>query len=235
MLSSTAKYKVLSTKYKEGCLDGGPFLYMQPVFVEQILNAGAYNLFLHQTQAMRYLLLLISLMPFSIQAQIGPGQMHCGYDFTSYVVLDVHEAGKTERIKNLRITIVDSLDRELININNLYSWTNGNKPLLFTSNYKIDDSGKRLEEGTAGQKERWFFPFAKDVYLLSVANTFPADKFRVKIEDTDGKENERKFKTVIIPLYNYNMYILCTNESREAGIKFGRKMNKPIDVVMEKE
>lgn len=185
---------------------------------------------------MRYFYILLFLLSVSANAQIGiGGQMHCGYDFTSYIVLDVHEAGKKENIKNLKITIVDSLGRDVINVNNMYSFTNGNKKLLFTSNYRIDDNNKRLEEGGVATKERWFFPFAKDNYLLSVANTFPADNFRIKVEDIDGEENGGKFNTAIIPLYSYNMYILCSNESDQAAVKFGRKMNKPIDVVLEKE
>lgn len=161
--------------------------------------------------------------------------MHCGYDFTSFVVLDVHEDGKTDKIKNLRITIIDSVGKELINVNNMYSWNNANKPLVFTSNYLIDDNGKRLEQGVTTAKERWFFPFAKDNYLLSVANTFKADSYSIKIEDVDGKENGGKFKTAVIQLNSYNMYILCSSESRQAAMKFGRKMNKPIDIVLEKE
>lgn len=179
---------------------------------------------------MRYLAIILFLLSFSGRAQV----MHCGYDFTSYIVLDVHEAGKKENIKNLRITIVDSLGRDIININNVYSFKNANQPLEFYSNYKIGDDNKKLAEGATAVKERWFFPFAKDNYLLSVSNTFPADSYHIKVEDKDGKENGGKFKTVIIPLYSYNMYILCSNESQQAAVKFGRKMNKPIDIVLEK-
>lgn len=182
---------------------------------------------------MRYLAILFLLLSVSVQAQFG--QMHCGYDFTSYVVLDVHEAGKTENIKNLRITVVDSLGRDVINANNAYSFKNANKPLEFYLNYRIGDDNKRLAEGATAQKERWFFPFAKDNYLLSVANTFPADRFSIKVEDIDGDENGGKYKTVTIPLYSYNMYVLCSNESQQAAVKFGRKMNKPIDIVLERE
>ncbi len=180
---------------------------------------------------MRYFILLLTLVTFSGKAQV----MHCGYDFTSYVVLDVHEAGKKENIKNLRITIVDSLGNDVVNRANKYSYTNADGAMVFTFNYKIGDDNKRLAEGATAAKERWFFPYAKDNYLLSVSNTFPADSFQIKIEDTDGKENGGKFKTTIIPLYSYNMYILCSNESQQAGMKFGRKMNKPIDVVLERE
>ena len=186
---------------------------------------------------MKYTLLIIfSLFALSVKAQLpGGNAMHCGYDFTSYVVLDVHEAGKKENIKNLKITVVDSLGRDLININNMYSFKGANKPMEFTSNYLIGDDNKRLEEGAAAKKERYFFPFAKDNYLLSVANTFQADRFAIKIVDIDGKENGGKFKTLIVPIHSYNMYVLCSNESQQAAIKFGRKMNKPIDIVLEQE
>ena len=182
---------------------------------------------------MRYFFIILFFIALSVSAQ--QNVMHCGYDFTSYVVLDVHEAGKKENVRNLKVTIVDSLGRALINVNNAYSWKNANEPLTFTFNYKIGDDNKRLPDGFTATKERWFFPFAKDNYLLSVSNTFPADNLKFKIEDIDGKENGGKFKTVILPLYSYNMYVLCSNESQQAAIKFGRKMNKPVDVVLERE
>lgn len=176
-------------------------------------------------------MLFLLFFTVSSQAQV----MHCGYDFTSYFVLDVHEAGNKDMIKNLKITVVDSTGRELININNLYSFRDGNRPMRFMENYRIGDDNKKLAEGATAVKERWFFPFAKQSYLLSVANTFPADSFGIKIEDIDGKENGGKFKTVIMPLRSYNMYVLCSNESQQAAVKFGRKMNKPIDIVLERE
>lgn len=202
--------------------------------MEQILKVILYNLiFVTNTSAMRYFYFLLFLCSLTASAQLG-GQMHCGYDFTSYIVLDVHEQGKKENIKNLRITVVDSLGRDIINVGNVYSFKNANKPLLFSSNYRIDANNKPLAEGATTEKERWFFPFAKDNYLLSVANTFPANNFSIKVEDIDGEDNGGKFKTVLLPLYSYNMYILCSNESDAAAVKFGRKMNKPIDVVLEK-
>lgn len=186
---------------------------------------------------MKYaLLIIVSFLGLTAKAQLpGGNAMHCGYDFTSYIVLDVHESGKKEDIKNLKITVVDSLGRDLINIGNRYSFKNANQPMAFTSNYLIGDSNQRLQPGEVAKKERYFFPFAKDNYLLSVANTFQADKFSIKIEDTDGKENGGKFKTLILPLYSYNMYVLCSNESQQAAMKFGRKMNKPVDIVLELE
>jgi len=182
---------------------------------------------------MKYLCVILLLIAGAARAQ--QPTMHCGYDFTSYVVLNVHEDGKAHNIKNLKVTIVDSLGNDVVNTNNLYSFKNANEPMKFTFNYQIGDDNKRLPEGAVAAKERWFFPYAKDNYLISVVNNFPADSFQVKIEDVDGQENGGKFKTLILPLYAYNMYVLCSNESQQAAMKFGRKMNKPIDVVLEKE
>ena len=152
--------------------------------------------------------------------------MHCGYDFTSYLVLNVHEDGKKENVKGLKITVVDSTGNDVININNVYSWNNSNQPLQFSLNYQIDEKGDKIT--AENLKARWFFPYAKDNYLLSVANTFPADDFRLKIEDPN-----KKFKTQFVQLYAFNMYVLCATQSEKA-VQFGKKQNRPIDIVLEK-
>ncbi|MEW5677351.1 hypothetical protein ABGT15_13630 [Flavobacterium enshiense] len=172
---------------------------------------------------MRYLFFLLFLVS-SANAQINA--MHCGYDFTSYLVLDVHENGKKETIKGLKITVVDSLGNDIININNLYSWKESNKPLLFSLNYQIDEKGDKIT--AENPKARWFFPYAKDNYLLSVANTFPADDFRLKVEDPS-----KKYRTQLVQLYAFNMYVLCASQSEKA-VQFGKKQNRPIDIVLEK-
>ncbi|SHJ78131.1 hypothetical protein [Flavobacterium haoranii] len=145
---------------------------------------------------------------------------HCGYDFTSYIVVDVHENGKTENIKNLKISIVDENNVEVLNINNKYSWNNANKPLLFTQNYLISKES---------EKERYFFPYAQDQYFLSVNNTFPIENFSVKIEDVNGL-----YKTQILPLQSFNLYILCSSENEKAKM-FGRRTNSPVEVVLERK
>lgn len=206
--------------------------------MEYFLKVTGYNpIFAAIQLLMKYaLLIIVSLLGLTAKAQLpGGNAMHCGYDFTSYIVLDVHESGKKENIKGLKITVVDNTGKDLINVANRYSFKNANQPMAFTSNYLIGDNNQRLQPGETAKKERYFFPFAKDNYLLSVANTFPADDFSVKIEDVDGKENGGKFKTLILPLYAYNMYVLCSNESQQAAVKFGRKMNKPVDIVLELE
>lgn len=184
---------------------------------------------------MRYVFISLFFFCFySAKAQVAV--QHCGYDFTSYLVLDVHENGKKENIKDLKITIVDSEGNDVINVNNTYSWTNSNKPLAFSLNYKIDDSGKRITSETdKNAKSRWFFPFAKDNYLLSVANTFPAENFSVKVEDIDGTANGGAFKTQLIPLNSFNMYVLCSAQNERQAMQFGPRTNRPVEIILERK
>jgi hypothetical protein len=181
---------------------------------------------------MRYLIVFL-LATFSIQAQDMSQAQHCGYDFTSYLVLDVHEEGVKQNIKGLKLSLVDLNGNELLNVNNKYSWKNENKPLFFSFNYKIDEEVKS-EIPAENKKERWFFPYAKDNYFLSIINTFPADEVKVKIEDIDGIENGGFFETQIVDLGFFDMFVLCTNQAQEYVTQFGRKANKPLEVILKK-
>jgi len=143
---------------------------------------------------------------------------HCGYDFTSYLVVDVHENGKTENYSEANITLVDENGVVVLNANNMYSWKNANEPLVFTQNYIISKPDEKL---------RYFFPYATDQYFLSVTSTFPAENFSIKIEDKLGK-----YKTQFIPLQSFNMYILCSTETQKAKM-FGKRTNSPVEVVLE--
>lgn len=146
---------------------------------------------------------------------------HCGFDFTSYLVVDVHENGKSENLDNIKITLIDKGGNEVININNSLSWKDANKPMIFSKNYLISKEG---------EKERWFFPYAKDNYLLSVTSTFPAEQYSIKVEDLN-----KKFRTQIIELNSFNLYVLCSSENEKQARKFGPRTNSPIEVVMEEK
>jgi hypothetical protein len=180
---------------------------------------------------MRYFFIFFLILTNIVKAQIISAP-HCGYDFTSYLVVNVHEKGKQDNIKNLRITIVDSTGNEVINKNNRWSWVNNNQPLLFTPNYKLNKAGVKVPNEHPDAK--WFFPFAKDNYLLSVVNTFLPERFSIKIEDIDGEENDGWFETEIIQLYPFNMYILCSSENERQAPQFGPRTNRQIEVIVEK-
>lgn len=145
---------------------------------------------------------------------------HCGYDFTAYIVVNAHENGK-ENTKGLEITIVDENGVEIINENNRYRWNQGNEPMVFSENYLVSK---------VGEKERYFFPYATESYFLAVTNTFPAEDFSIKIEDTNGT-----YKTQIIPLESFNLYVLCATENEKQSRQFGPRKNRPIEVVLEKK
>ncbi|HEY0046688.1 MAG TPA: hypothetical protein VGB44_08255 [Flavobacterium sp.] len=175
---------------------------------------------------MRYFFLIILFLSFNaIHAQ-----QHCGYDFTSYVVLHVHEEGKKENIPGLRITLVDASGNDVVNMSNKYSWKHKDEVLYFSENYRIDSAGNAVSAEVAEADLRWFFPFAKDTYYLSVTNDFPADDMRVKIVDDKGIYAEATF-----PLYAFNMYILCSTQAQQQAMQFGRRSNKPVDIVLSKK
>ena len=146
---------------------------------------------------------------------------HCGFDFTSYLVVKAHEEGKIENINDLKISVVNENGEELINENNKYSWKNGNQPLLFVKNHLISKPD---------QANKWFFPYADDTYLLSVTNTFPAADFYIKIQDTKGI-----YKEQILQLQSFNMYVLCSSENERQARSFGPRSNNPIEVILEKK
>ncbi|NHN27928.1 hypothetical protein FIA58_019800 [Flavobacterium jejuense] len=145
---------------------------------------------------------------------------HCGYDFTSYIVVNAHENGVVANPEDLKITVVSENGTAVINVNNMYSWNKGNEPMVFTQNYLVSK---------AGEKERYFFPYAKDNYFISVTNTFPAENFSIKVEDINGI-----YKTATIPLQSFNLYILCSTENQKAKM-FGKRTNSPVEVILEKE
>lgn len=181
---------------------------------------------------MNKLYTIISLLSLTVaNAQIGDA-IHCGYDFTSYIVVKPHEDGKTQTINGLKMTVCDEAGNEVINKDFKLSWKNNNQPLNFVRNYKIDSNNKKIDEGNEG---KWFYYFAEDHYLVTVTNTFNAEDFYLKIEDADGEANGGHFKTFTMQLAPYNMYILCTSEEKQKAMQFGRRMNKPIDVVLEKQ
>ena len=174
--------------------------------------------FYHQFKSMKTKLsiffLLFSLFSF--------GQVpHCGFDFTSYLVVKAHEEGKSDNISDLKITLVNEKGIEIINENNKYSWKYGNQALVFTRNHLISKPN---------EAEKWFFPYSGDTYLLSVTNTFTAEDFFIKIQDTKGK-----YKEQLVQLQAFNMYILCSSENERQARSFGPRSNNPIEVILERK
>jgi len=55
------------------------------------------------------------------------------------------------------------------------------------------------------------FPFANDNYVLVCNNYFKINKYKIKIEDIDGRNNQGRFKTSVIQPKNAKVYPLCDN------------------------
>ena len=162
---------------------------------------------------------------FIIFSSVSFGQItgvpHCGYDFTSYVVVNAHEENQKVNVKDLKISLVDLDGNEVLNTNNAISLVNNNLPLLFTQNYQIT-----LENN----QQRWYFPYASDQYFLVVRNTISIEDYQIKIEDTKGK-----YQTQIVPLSSLNLYILCSTEAEKQARTFGPKTsNQMVEVVLTK-
>jgi hypothetical protein len=105
--------------------------------------------------------------------------------------------------------------------------------LVFKLNYKIDNSGNKVSSETPDSK--WFFPFAKENYLLSVTTTFKAENYFIKIQDIDGEDNGGHFETQLIQLFPFNMYILCSSENERQAQQFGPRTNRPVEVILERK
>ena len=141
---------------------------------------------------------------------------HCGFDFTTYLVVNPVFNGKV--IENLKITIVDINGIELLNTNNNYSFVNKDETLNFKQNQQIT-----LENN----EKRWGFKYCQNQYYIQLSKTFEPEEngFQIKIEDP-----KKFYATIILPIQRINLYVLCTSEVK----KFGPKLtNQMIDVALE--
>lgn len=135
-------------------------------------------------------------------------------------MVNVHEKNIKENFKDVTIYLVDLEGNQVINANNSVSYLNANLPLFFKQNYIIE---------TTNNKERWYFPQAKDQYILLINNTVNVEDFQVKVEVKNGK-----YKNQIIPISSINTFVLCTNQIEQQKQAFGRKVtNEMIEVILE--
>jgi hypothetical protein len=161
-----------------------------------------------------FIFLLFSTFCFS-----QDGLPHCGYDFTTYLVANPIDSETNKIIDSLQITLVDAIGNDVINTNNEFSLINKDKALSFAKNYQVT---------LANLEERWFYNICEDQYLLQLkANFLPEEKsYAIKITDPLNR-----YPTTIVPVFNNNLYVLCTTKVKS----FGPKMtNNMITVEMSK-
>lgn len=165
---------------------------------------------------MKKFLLLVLFSTFGFSQD---GLPHCGYDFTTYLVANPIDSATKKIINNLQITLIDGQGDEVVNTNNEYSLINKDKTLTFAKNYRVT---------LANAEERWFYNICEDQYFLQLkANFIPEEKgYSVKITDSLNR-----YRTTIVPVFNSNLYVLCTTKVKS----FGPKMtNNMITVEMSK-
>ena len=140
------------------------------------------------------------------------GLPHCGFDFTTYLVANPIDSATKKIINNLQITLIDSQGNEVVNTNNEYSLINKDKTLTFAKNYRVT---------LANAEERWFYNICEDQYFLQLkANFIPEEKgYAIKITDTLNR-----YSTTTIPVFNNNLYVLCTTKVKSFGPKMTNNM-----------
>jgi hypothetical protein len=42
------------------------------------------------------------------------------------------------------------------------------------------------------------------------------------------------FKTQIVPLNSYNMYVLCSAQNERQAMQFGPRTNRPVEIILER-
>ena len=140
------------------------------------------------------------------------GLPHCGFDFTTYLVANPIDSATKKIINDLQIILIDSQGNEVVNTNNEYSLINKDKTLTFAKNYKVI---------LANLEEKWFYNICEDQYFLQLkANFIPEEKgYAIKITDTLNR-----YPTTTTPVFNNNLYVLCTTKVKSFGPKMTNNM-----------
>lgn len=155
---------------------------------------------------------LLFLILFSVFSFSQDGLPHCGYDFTTYLVANPIDSKTHKIIDSLQITLVDANGNNIINTNNEFSFINKDKTLSFSKNFRVI---------IANLEQRWFYTICEDQYLLQLnANFLPEEKgYAVKIIDLLNR-----YPTTIVPIFNTNLYVLCTTKVKNFGPKMTNNM-----------
>lgn len=172
------------------------------------------------------------LLPFLFGLSIAHAQ-HCGYDFSSIIVVRPHGEGDSAVIDGLRITLLDS--------NNIPVLVQGQPYHLFKPNDDPDACGQRLFGFARGQCR--CFPFAKDNYVLVIREGMKTETMRILVQDDDrsGYVNRRQkrwqegYAQQVIPLTAFDSYPLCGryDDTVYPALK-DRPQYQPVDITVKR-
>jgi hypothetical protein len=159
-------------------------------------------------KASALLLFILSTAPSLSEAQ------HCAFCGTDIVLLNIHAKGSSQVIPNLRITLIDSTNTTAM----YYHWKKGvySEDTLFVWQNPSQDSFKgSVDRENFSYPENFRFPFAKSNYMILVSIYSHLRKYKVLIEDVDGKNNHGDFKPSVYYLKKSDIHPLCRNYDRE--------------------
>jgi hypothetical protein len=183
---------------------------------------------------MRKTLLSIMLLVFS---SLVLKSQHCPFDAEGILVVRVHSIQDSSVIKNLRITLLDSLGNTVITPD----WDFGkflDDTLKFWQNPVVTTFHTTIDCNHPADPTRINFPFAKDNYVLMCPIFTKIGKYKLNIEDIDGTANDGKFAAVIYQLSEDDLYSLCGTYNRKIYPEDEDEVRKkfmPIDIQLSLE
>lgn len=184
----------------------------------------------------RYFLLTITATLLSLHVCKA---QHCAWDYYGIMVAEIKaDMRDSTVIKNLKITLLDSLDKPIVN----EQWDI--KMLKYISDttrfWQNPDSTTikgYIDNANPFTPQRMRFWFAGDNYVcVTYYSISKPPRFRLKIEDIDGDKNGGSFQTKIVPLEVKDFYPLCNHFSNwDSGPQYGFvKGFKPVLVILKK-
>ena len=168
---------------------------------------------------------LFFLLSLFLAQQIIKAQ-HCGYDGAFILVVHPHTLNDTTLIRNLKITLLDSVGKPIITTQ---TW-DGHQYKADTASFKLNpQSNADLDKPNYLPIMRFWF--AKNNYVCYLFCK-PASA-QIKIEDID--KTQSNFKTQVVNINPDNFFPLCANysswmHSPQSGFV---KNYKPIDVTLQ--
>ena len=182
------------------------------------MNVQSSNLFGDRVYrcAMRYISALLCVLPLALCAQ------HCGYDFTSIIVVRPHAYGDTAVIDGLRITLLEK--------DNLPATSTGEPYQLFTRN--TVRSGL-IHPRTFRKQDGRVFPFAQDNYILVVPNHWNMDNYNLLVQDERPGRDGPRYRQQVMHLHVSQSRSLCGRYDDEVyPVPAGEPAFAPIDITL---
>jgi hypothetical protein len=174
---------------------------------------------------MRPIIPLLGLLPFTLQAQ------HCGYDFSSIIVVRPHAEGDTALIQGLHITLLDSTNLPVMHQG--HAWN------LFLPN--SDYEACAHWQGGFMPGLQVCFPFAKNNYVLVIPTGYDTSKMKVLVQDDRPRSHidirrriwPKRYLHQVVPLTEFDTYRLCGKYDREEYPPVeGRPNFAPVDITL---